>query len=585
MTEAAPSAYAPAVPTHFTELFVPTLREDPAEAETRSHKLLVRGGYIRQLAAGIYSLLPLGQRSLLKITAIVREEMNAIGGQEFLLPALHPADLWRETGRFDDMGEILFRLKDRSQRDLVLGPTHEEVFTAIARDELRSYKQLPQIWYQIQNKFRDEARAKSGLLRVRQFTMKDSYSFDLDSDGLDAAYDKHDGAYRTIFTRCGLEFSVVEAHSGAMGGASSQEFMVRTDAGEDDIAACSDCGYAANLEKATSRLRPVEDSDPEGRQPTKVHTPGQKTIVEIEAFLGCPANRQIKSLIYMAGKSPVMALVRGDHQLNETKLAFAVGVAEVRPATEEEIGTLMGANAGSLGPLNLPQNLTVLTDEALRDRRNMACGANEDDYHLIGVTPGEHFQPQWEEVRTVASGEGCPKCDGTLEVFRAIEVGHIFKLGTKYAESLGANVLDSAGKAVPVVMGSYGIGMERILASAVELYGDDAGIVLPPSISPFDVILVLLKADDRDQRQAADRLVGEFEAAGLEVLLDDRKERPGVKFKDAELIGIPVRVTLGRGLASGVVELTDRRTGETVETAVDDLAAAVTTILSRAGGA
>ena len=573
------------MPTHFKQLFIPTLREDPAEADTRSHKLLLRGGYIRQLAAGIYSLLPLGQRSLLKIIAIVREEMNVIGGQEFLLPALHPADLWRETGRFDDMGEILFRLKDRSQRDLVLGPTHEEVFTAIARDELRSYKQLPQIWYQIQNKFRDEARAKSGLLRVRQFTMKDSYSFDLDSDGLDAAYDKHDGAYRTIFTRCGLEFVAVEAHSGAMGGSSSQEFMVRSDAGEDDIAACSACGYAANLEKATSRLHPVEDSDPEGRQPVKVHTPGQKTIAEIEAFLGWPANRQIKSLIYMAGETPVMALVRGDHELNETKLALAAGVAEVRPAMGEEIQDLMGAAAGSLGPLNPPRNLTVLTDEALRDRRNMACGANEDNYHLIGVTPGEHFTPHWEELRTVASGEGCPTCDCTLEVFRAIEIGHIFKLGTKYAESLGANVLDSAGKAVPVVMGSYGIGMERILASAVELYGDDAGIVLPPSIAPFDVILVLVKAGDRDQQQAAGRFTGELEAAGLEALVDDRNERPGVKFKDAELIGVPVRITLGRGLATGVVELTDRRTGETVETSVDEVTAAVRTILARAGGA
>ena len=585
LTEVPPSAYAPPVPTYFKELFIPTLREDPAEAETRSHKLLVRGGYIRQLAAGIYSLLPLGQRSLLKIIAIVREEMNAIGGQEFLLPALHPADLWRETGRFDDMGAILFRLKDRSQRDLVLGPTHEEVFTAIARDALRSYKQLPQIWYQIQNKFRDEARAKSGLLRVRQFTMKDAYSFDLDQAGLDAAYDKHDGAYRTIFTRCGLAFSAVEAHSGAMGGSSSQEYMVRSDAGEDDIAACSACGYAANLEKGTSRLQPVADSDPEGGQPAKVHTPGQKTIAEISAFLGCSANRQIKSLVYMAGKTPVMALVRGDHELNETKLASAAGVAEVRPATGEEIQDLMGAAAGSLGPLNPPRNMSVLTDEALRDRRNMVCGANEDDYHLTGVTPGEHFTPHWEELRTVAAGDGCPKCDGTLDVFRAIEIGHIFKLGTKYSESLGATVLDAAGKAVPVVMGSYGIGMERILASAVELYGDDAGIVLPPSIAPFDVILVLVKAGDQDQQRAAERFTGELEAAGLEVLVDDRNERPGVKFKDAELIGIPVRVTLGRGLASGVVELTDRRTGKTVETAVDELAVAVTTILVRTGGA
>ena len=571
--------------TYYKDLFIPTLRDDPAEAETRSHKLLVRAGYIRQLAAGIYSLLPLGQRSLLKIIAIVRAEMNAIGGQEFLLPALHPADLWRETGRFDDMGEILFRLKDRNQRDLVLGPTHEEVFTAIARDELRSYKQLPQIWFQIQNKFRDEARPKSGLLRVRQFTMKDSYSFDLDTDGLDIAYDKHDAAYCKIFTRCGLKFVAVEAHSGAMGGSSSQEFMVRSNAGEDDIAACPGCGYAANLEKATSRLQPVEDTDPEGRQPGKVHTPGQKTIAEIAEFLGWPANRQIKSLIYMAGETPVMALVRGDHELSETKLATAAGVAEVRPAVEEEIVDLMGAAAGSLGPVSPPEKLAVFTDEALRGRRNMACGANEDDYHLIGVTPGEHFQPQWQDLRTAASGDGCPRCDATLEVFRAIEIGHIFKLGTKYAEALGAKVLDAGGKAVPVVMGSYGIGMERILASAVELYGDDAGIVLPPTIAPFDVNLVMMKNTDEEQKKAVFRFTAEFEAAGLDVLVDDRKERPGVKFKDAEMIGVPVRVTLGRGLATGVVELTDRRTGETVETPVDEVTAAVKAILSRAGGA
>ncbi len=572
------------MPTYFKDLFIPTLREDPAEAETRSHKLLLRAGYMRQLAAGIYSILPLGQRALLRITAIVRAEMNAIGAQEFLLPAIHPADLWRETGRFDDMGEIMFRLKDRNHRDLVLGPTHEEVFTAIARDELRSYKQLPQIWYQIQNKFRDEARPKSGLLRVRQFTMKDSYSFDVDTASLDTAYDKHDGAYRRIFSRCGLQFVGVEAHSGAMGGSSSQEFMVRSNAGEDDIAACPGCDYAANLEKATSRLEPVTDPPADTDKPAEVHTPGQKTIAEIEVFLKWPANRQIKSLIYMAGETPVMALVRGDHELSETKLATVMDVAEVRPAQEGEIRELMGAAAGSLGPVHPPKGLAVVADEALKDRGNMACGANKDDYHLTGVTPKRDFESTWFDLRTVTSGEGCPHCEGTLEVYRAIEIGHIFKLGTKYSESLGATFLDSNGKAKPVVMGSYGIGMERILASAVELYGDDAGIVLPPAIAPFDVILVPVKPKEDETRAATERFAGELEAAGFSVLVDDRNERPGVRFKDAELIGVPARITIGRGLADGVVEVMDRRKRETTETSVDEAVVRVQEILARAGG-
>ncbi len=576
--------YVPTMPTHLTTLFVPTLRQDPAEAETRSHRLLLRAGYIRQLAAGIYSVLPLGQRSLLKITAIVREEMDAMGAQEFHLPALHPADLWRETGRYEVMGEILFRLKDRGRRDLVLGPTHEEVFTAIARDELRSYRQLPQVWYQIQTKFRDEPRAKSGLLRVRQFTMKDSYSFDLDAAGLDISYDKHDAAYRTIFSRCGLQFIAVEAHSGAMGGSASQEFMVRSDAGEDDIASCGSCSYAANLEKATSRLPPVEDPRAGSENPARVATPGQKTIAEIEAFLDWPAARQIKTLVYVAGDEPVLALVRGDDELNESKLAGALGVPEVRPAHPEEIQDLMGAGAGSLGPVGAPAKVRLLADEALRGRRNLACGANEDGFHLTGVTPGVHFQPAWADLRSVTSGEGCPHCGQPLDVSRCIEVGHIFKLGTRYSESLGATVLDEKGQAVPLVMGSYGIGMERILASAVELYGDDAGIVLPPVIAPFGCVLVPVQAGDPAQQQAAARLAAELEAAGVDVLVDDRDERPGVKFKDTELIGIPARVTLGRGLATGKVEVLDRRRRHTDEVALERAVESVTEILARPGG-
>jgi prolyl-tRNA synthetase len=568
----------------YSQLFIPTLREDPAEAETLSHRLLLRAGYIRQLAAGVYSVLPLAQRALLKITRIVREEMNAIGGQEFTLPAIHPADLWRETGRYDIMGEILFRLTDRGGRDMVLGPTHEEVFTAIARDELRSYRQLPQIWYQIQTKFRDEPRAKSGLLRVRQFTMKDSYSFDVDAAGLDTAFDKHDAAYRSIFGRCGLKFIAVEAHSGAMGGSASQEFMVRSDAGEDDIATCEACGYAANLEKATSKLPPADDPEPAGDEPEKVSTPGQKTIAEIEAFLSWPAHRQIKSLVYMGGEKPILALVRGDDELNEAKLAGVVGVPEVRPAHAEEIEEFMGAGAGSLGPVNAPAQARLIADESLQGRRNMASGANEDDFHLTGVTPGVHFQPEWADLRNVRSGETCPRCDASLEVARCIEVGHIFKLGTRYSESLGATVLDEKGQALPLVMGSYGIGMERILASAVELYGDDAGIVLPPAIAPFGCVVVIVQPQDEAQANAAEKLGDELEAAGIDVLLDDRQERPGVKFKDSELIGIPARVTVGRGLAKGVVELLDRRQRAGSEVPVDEAVQAVQAILAREGG-
>ena len=580
------------MPLSSSRLFVPTLREDPAEAETISHRLLLRAGYIRQLAAGIYSILPLGQRSLARITRVVREEMNGIGAQEFYLPALHPADLWRESGRYDVMGDNMFRLKDRAGRDLVLGMTHEEVFTTIARAELRSWRQLPQIWYQIQTKFRDEPRAKSGLLRVRQFTMKDSYTFDLDAAGLDVAYTAHDGAYRRIFSRCGLQFVAVEASSGAMGGSASQEFMVRSPAGEDNVAACaSGCGYSANLEKATSRLATVDDAGGTGdAKPIRVDTPGQRTIAEIEVFLKVPAARQIKTLVYIADGRPVLALLRGDHELNETKLAAATGATEVRPAREEEIRTALGAGAGSLGPVGAPQGLRLLADTALRGRQNLACGANSDGVHLVGVTPDRDFQPEWADLRLVSAGEGCPRCDGTLDVFRAIEVGHIFKLGTRYSEALGATVLDAQGTAVPIVMGSYGIGIERILAAAVELFADESGIVLPPAIAPFDVVLIPTQAADAAQQEAVRHLAGELEAditggaPALEVLVDDRDERPGVKFKDSELIGIPVRVTLGRGLAKGLTEVFDRRTRQMREVPLGETTTAVREILARAGG-
>ena len=544
----------------WSKTFIPTLRENPSDAEFPSHQLLIRGGFIRQLAAGIYSHLPLAQRTLLKITKIIREELDAVGGQEFLLPALHPADLWQESGRWNDIGDDMFRLKDRSGRDLCLGMTHEEVFTEIARKEVRSYKDLPQIWYQIQTKFRDEPRPKSGLMRMRQFIMKDSYSFDVDWEGLDRSYQIHHDLYCRIFTRCRLKFVAVEASSGAMGGSQSQEFMVRMEAGEDFVVTC-ECGYAANLERAVSRLPKISDQAG-GGEPREVHTPSQKTIAEIAEFLKVPPTHQIKSLVYIVNDKPQLFLVRGDHQLNEAKVMATLKSMQVRPAHPDEIRQVFGAAAGSLGPVGVSQ-IPIYADLELRGRQNLTCGANKDDYHLQGVTPDVHFKPEWVDLRSVEKGEACVNCGKPLEVFKAVEVGHIFKLGTKYSESMGAMVLTADGKQTPIVMGSYGIGLERIMSSAVELYHDDDGIIWPLSIAPFSVILTPINYKD-EVKAAVDQLYLSLQEAGIDVLLDDRAERPGVKFKDADLIGIPYRVVMGaEKLKQGKVELFDRATKKT----------------------
>ena len=544
----------------WSTLFIPTLRENPAEAEVVSHQLLLRAGYIRQLAAGIYNYLPLAQRSLLKIQQIVREEMNAIGGQEFLLPALNPAEVWQESGRWDVMGDNMFRLKDRFGRDLCLGMTHEEVMTVIARGELRSYKQLPQIWYQIQTKFRDEPRPKSGLLRVRQFIMKDAYTFDLDAAGLDVAYDKHYGAYCKIFDRGGLKYTVVEAHSGAMGGSQSHEFMVRSEAGEDFIVHCPNCGYAANLEKATSRAKTPDITDPEGEfTPEEFHTPGFKTIAEVAGFVNLPETSQMKSLVMVADDKPVLVMLRGDHQLSETKLASVTGASEIRPAHPHEIVEWFGASAGSLGPVGV-KKLRILMDSALEGRKNMIAGANRDDYHLRNVTPGKHFQAETHDLRQASEGDACPQCGHALSVFKAIEIGHIFKLGYKYSASMGLRVLGENGKEITPIMGSYGIGIERILTCAIELYHDKDGMALPAAIAPFTAVITPVNYGDSRQREAADTLYAECRHLGIDALLDDRDERPGVKFKDADLIGIPYRLTIGKKLSEGKIEFVERRT-------------------------
>ncbi len=561
----------------WSKLFIPTLREDPADAEVKSHRLLVRAGYIRQLTSGVYSLLPLAERVRLKIINIIREEMNRAGAQEFFLPAIHPAEFWKESGRWEVMGDNMFRLRDRKGNDMVLGMTHEEVFTSIARHTLNSYRQLPQVWYQIQTKFRDEARPKSGLLRVREFTMKDAYSFDVDREGLDKSFQGQYDAYCRIFTRAGLKYIAVEASSGAMGGSQSTEFMMRTNAGEDNIAFCEKCGYAANVEKAVSRLEPVEDESTTDA-PEKFPTPGVRTINDLTTFPGgASAGRQIKTLVYMLDDKLALVLMRGDHDLNEIKLQDATGAINVRPAQPEEIRDALGAGAGSLGAVEVsnashPRVSQVVADESLRGRKGMTTGANEDNFHLRGVAVERDIKvDKWGSLRSVRAGEGCPNCEGVLDVFRAVEVGHIFKLGTKYSASMGANVLTAEGNEVPIIMGSYGIGVERLLAAAVEYHGDEAGIVWPVAIAPFHVVVTPVNTKDQDLVDAAERIYRKLEEAGIEVLLDDRDERAGVKFNDADLIGVPYRITVGKKIKEGKVELMTRATRASEDVAIDSV--------------
>jgi prolyl-tRNA synthetase len=572
----------------WSQFFIPTLREDPADAEVVSHRLLLRAGMVRQLASGVYSYLPLAQRVALKVMNILREEMNGIGGQEFFLPALHPAEVWKESGRWDAIGDDMFRLKDRRGVDMCLGMTHEEVLTSIARNEIRSYKQLPQVWYQIQTKFRDELRPKSGLMRLRTFIMKDAYTLDIDKSGLDRSFDEQREAYKRIFTRCGIKFAIVEASSGAMGGSESSEFVARTPAGEDLIATCENCGYAANVEKATSRLPVIED-EAGPAAPVEFPTPGVRTIEDLMTFEGgAEASRQIKTLVYMAtieGEArPVLALLRGDHQLHETKLADGLGATAVRPSHPEEIRELLGANAGSLGGVGAKEkavaaklNLLIVADNALQGRRNMTTGANRDEHHLRGVDIERDIKPdRWADLRSVNAGEPCPHCEtGVLDVYKAMEIGHIFKLGTKYSESMGAHVLDQNGKTTPIVMGCYGIGVDRIMTAAIEQNHDADGIIWPKSLAPFDCVVTITNMKQDDLRAAGEKLYADLQRAGLAVLLDDRDERAGVKFKDADLIGIPYRITVGKKTAEGLAELFERHSKKLEEVKLEDVVSRV----------
>ena len=557
----------------WSSLFIPTLRDAPAEADAASHRLLVRGGFIRQLQSGHYSMLPLGWRVHQKVAEIIRQEMDGIGGQEFLLPAMHPASVWQASGRWDSMGDEMFRLTDRKGADLALGMTHEEVFATISQ-ELNSYRELPQLWYQIQWKFRDEPRPKSGLLRVREFAMKDSYSFDLDDEGLDRSFDLHHDAYQRIFQRLDLQARPVEASSGAMGGSASIEFMVASDAGEDDVAVCDGCGYAANVERASAALDPL-DNRPAGDAPEAFPTPGVRTIAAL-AELGHPPIHQIKTLVYRIDGMLTLILLRGDHPFLEQKFSDATGASEVIPAEVDEIRAALGASPGSLGAVGVA-DLPIYADEALRGRSGMTTGANVDDQHLEGVDMDRDVTvDHWVDVRGILDGEACVTCGDPLRVVRCIEAGHIFKLGRKYAEAMKVTVLDGEGVNRVPTMGSYGIGVGRAMATVAETHHDEHGLLWPMSIAPYEVVLTVVKVDHDESMAVAERLYDELRAAGVDVLLDDRDGRPGVKFADAELVGIPLRVAIGpRGLDNGQLEFTVRSNGEKVDVPIDEVVARV----------
>jgi prolyl-tRNA synthetase len=563
----------------WSRLLIPTLKEDPAEAEAVSHKLMIRSGLVRQLAAGIYCYLPLGHRVLEKINTIIREEMNRIGGQEFTLPALQPAEVWQQTGRWAEIGDEMFRLKDRGKRDMCLGMTHEEIITWLAAKEIRSYRELPQIWYQIQVKFRDEARPKSGVLRTREFHMKDSYSLDADDEGLRQSYARHKEAYDRIFERCGLRFYVVESDPGMMGGSGSHEFMAPSPAGEDEVALCGSCGYAANIELATSR--PAPPTFPSWSSLEEIPTPGARSIEEVSTFLQIDPRLTLKTLMVITGEGPLLCLLRGDQQLHEKKVQRLVG--PFRPAHRDEVKEIVGVEVGFLGPLNL--DLPLLADDALAEGVYVA-GANRSDTHVRGVVPGTHIRPQYADIHQVQAGDTCITCGGRITVEWVIEVGNIFQLGTRYSTPLKAVYLDEKGQERPIVMGSYGIGPARIAAAAIEQNHDGDGTIWPLSIAPFHVHLVTVNVKDTAMRKIGEELYRAFEGAGVEVLYDDRDDRPGVKFKDADLLGIPYRVTVGsRAVREGQAEIRNRRTKADSWVSVAEVLPHIQALLSRTDGA
>ena len=571
-----------------SSLFVQTLREVPSDAEVVSHQLLLRGGYMRKLAGGIYTYLPLMWRVLKKIENIVREEMDKEGAQELLMPIVQPKELWEQSGRWAVYGKELMRLQDRHGKEMALGPTHEEVITALARDEIRSYRQLPVNLYQIQNKFRDEIRPRFGLLRGREFIMKDAYSFDVDEAGLDIAYEKMARAYTKIFLRCGLETRMVRSDSGAIGGSVSHEFMVltKTDSGENDVLYCDKCSYAANSNNATSKMLPAEMT---GRfeKAEVIDTPHTRTIEELAEFLKIPSTIICKALVYIADSKPAIALIRGDQNVEEIKLQNALGANEIRIATSEEILELMNKNGfsaepGFIGPKGM-KNVKIVADLSVKDLKNFVVGINQTDKHLVGANWGVDIElPELFDIRLAQVGEGCPECDGHLMITKGIEVGNIFKLGTKYSKAMNATFTAEDGKEKPFIMGCYGIGISRTAAAAVERYHDEHGIKWPIQIAPYHVVVVPVSDQDEQQMKVAFDIYEKLQKAGVEVVLDDRAERAGVKFKDADLIGFPYRITAGKTLSEGLVEFKIRETGEvmklTPDEAVEKMIEAVKTV-------
>lgn len=560
----------------FSKTFIPTLKETPNDAVVISHILMLRAGMIRPLGAGIYSFLPLGFKVLKKVQDIIREEMNAIGGQEFHLPALNPKEIWEETGRVEAFGDTMFHLKNR---DYVLAPTHEEIMTYHARNVLKSYKEMPQIWYQIQTKFRNEARPKSGVIRGRQFLMKDAYSFDSSWENLDKSYSLHDGAYRRIFERCGLKFFVVGASSGAMGGTGSEEFMVKSEAGEDTVAHCEKCGYSANVEVAQSVAVSIK-RDETSLEITKIHTPNIKSIDELCAFLNITEDKCAKSRVYIHNnKDAVLVLMSGNDEVNEIKLEKVLGGA-VRPGHPDELKEITGADAGSIGPVGFKGR--IIADLRLKDANNLYSGANENNYHIGGIDlQRDAAGIEYFDLRTVRGGEGCPKCGEALGVFSAIELGHIFKLGTKYSVSMSANFLDEQGEAHPIIMGSYGIGVERVIACYIEQHHDENGIVWDKTLAPFQVQLIGLNMKKESVINTAQSIYDKLNSEKIEVLFDDRADaQAGVKFKDADLLGMPVQVIVGeKKLADNLVEVKIRKTGERFDVKIDELLAKVKELL------
>jgi len=549
-----------------TQLFFKTMRETPSDAEIISHQLMLRAGLIRKQAAGIYSFMPLGYRVLKKIEAIIREEMDAAGAQELIMPSLLPAESYRESGRWDAFGDEMFRLKDRNQRDFCLGPTHEEIFTETVRDYARSYRDLPLILYQIQTKYRDEIRPRFGVMRSREFVMKDAYSFDRDDDGLDVSYRAMDKAYRRIFDRLGLDYVVIDADTGTMGGSGSQEFTVKSEAGESEIVQCTECGYAASVEKAQC-VAGAKAEAVDSMQPEYVATPNARTIAEVTAFLGCRDTDLAKTILYKADGKPVAAMVRGDREVNEAKLMSYLGCSSLEMADEESVTTITGAEVGFAGPVGLP--VRIIADLEIEGSPRLIVGANRTGFHLKHVAPGRDFNAEYADIRIITGTDPCPRCGAALEFGRGIEAGHIFKLGTKYSESMGCIYLDETGTGHPMVMGCYGIGVNRTMAAIIEQHHDENGIIWPMSVAPYQAVIVPVNVLDEKQAEIADNIYSELQSRGVEVLLDDRSERAGVKFKDADLIGIPIRVNVGRKAAEGLVEFKLRHEDKARELPVD----------------